>query len=322
MGVTVVTSDATIQVNTSQKVITGFGIVENTDKTYEDTVDAGDTLIIPDITITKNDDSTTTSPAAIDLDLRIIDPLPWTPEELKNANRDVVNWWNARESNVLNGSDLSHYIDQSGDGNHFAQTTPSAQPAFTGSDETSLITHDGVGEFLSQPVNSGNYQNLTYFEYWTVIDNDGTLQRTASFGDDSVITDYIELAILAAGEVRLIGFDNSVNNSVQTTSAISSGKHVGGFIFDGTLWKIIIDKVDTALSINFGTNTGNFIGSFTNKINFDLANIGKRVGGANYGNNKERFSLAIGGTSTAAATTTAEQTEIFDYINAQFNLGL
>lgn len=50
------------------------GIVENTDDSYSDTVANGSTLIIPDINIIKNDDSIVTSPAAIDLDLRIIDP--------------------------------------------------------------------------------------------------------------------------------------------------------------------------------------------------------------------------------------------------------
>ena len=51
------------------------GIVENTDDSYSDTVANGSTLIIPDINITKNDDSVVTSPSAIDLDLRIIDPV-------------------------------------------------------------------------------------------------------------------------------------------------------------------------------------------------------------------------------------------------------
>lgn len=50
------------------------GIVENTDDSYSDTVANGSTLIIPDINIIKNNDSVVTSPAAIDLDLRIIDP--------------------------------------------------------------------------------------------------------------------------------------------------------------------------------------------------------------------------------------------------------
>lgn len=51
------------------------GIVENTDETYSDTVANGSTLVIPDINITKNDASVVTSPSAIDLDLRIIDPI-------------------------------------------------------------------------------------------------------------------------------------------------------------------------------------------------------------------------------------------------------
>ena len=48
--------------------------VENTDQSYQDTVAPGGTLVIPDITITLNDDTTVTSPAAIDLDIGIIDP--------------------------------------------------------------------------------------------------------------------------------------------------------------------------------------------------------------------------------------------------------
>jgi hypothetical protein len=84
MGVTVVTGGNSLNVTTSQRVVTGSGTVENSDASYQETVNSGETVVIPDITITKNDDSKTTAPAAKDLDLRIIDPcdLPSTWNEM------------------------------------------------------------------------------------------------------------------------------------------------------------------------------------------------------------------------------------------------
>ena len=81
MGVTVVSSAGNLNVATSQAVLTGSGTVENTDQSYQETVNSGSTVIIPDITLTKNDDTTTTAIAAIDLDLGVIDPFPatWAP---------------------------------------------------------------------------------------------------------------------------------------------------------------------------------------------------------------------------------------------------
>jgi len=68
MGVTVVTGGNNLNVTTSQKVVTGSGTVENSDQTYQETVASGATVVIPDITITRLDDTTTTAPAAADID--------------------------------------------------------------------------------------------------------------------------------------------------------------------------------------------------------------------------------------------------------------
>lgn len=83
MGVTVVTSGGDVTVATSQKVITADNAtVQNSDLSYNQSVAAGETLALPDITITKNDDTTTTYPSAKDIDLGVVDPFPSTWDEM------------------------------------------------------------------------------------------------------------------------------------------------------------------------------------------------------------------------------------------------
>lgn len=317
---------AGISASVTTKQVALPATVENSDTSYSDTVNAGDTLVIPDITITKNDDSTTTSPAAIDLDLRIIDPLPFTLEDLKNVNRDVVNWREASAPNVLNGTDLSHYIDQSGDGNHFTQATPSAQPAFTGSDETSLITFDGVAEFLEQPVNSGNFQNLTRFEWWGVVSVDQVnSQRIFHFNKEGVsLNDGCFGFLNADGKLQIQTNDDSASaDRIKTDSALSVGNHICGFIWTGSNFKLVVDNVEPAQSVDAGSDTGTFIGGLVNKTNVDILTIGVLIITSSfYSPNKERFSLCFGGTTDAALSTAQEKTNIFNYINDVFNLGL
>jgi hypothetical protein len=54
--------------------------VKNSDGTYDEVAAAGSIHVIPDITITKNDDTTISYPAAKDMDLGVLDP-PITPAD-------------------------------------------------------------------------------------------------------------------------------------------------------------------------------------------------------------------------------------------------
>lgn len=50
--------------------VSGTSTVENSDQSYQTTVDSGDTLVLPDITITKQDASTISFPSVQDVDIR------------------------------------------------------------------------------------------------------------------------------------------------------------------------------------------------------------------------------------------------------------
>ncbi len=84
------------------------GTVESSAQGYQDTVDSGDTLVIPDINITKNDDSIVTAEAAINLDLGVIDPFPATWDEMVAAYGIGYNYpaWTGIDAQFRTGDDL------------------------------------------------------------------------------------------------------------------------------------------------------------------------------------------------------------------------
>lgn len=77
-------------------------------------------------------------------------PGGWTPAVLGPSRLRL--WLHADLGITLNGSDVSAWADQSGNGNDVAQSTPSKQPAYTGVVLTSgaqALDFDGVGHALT-----------------------------------------------------------------------------------------------------------------------------------------------------------------------------
>lgn len=203
-------------------------------------------------------------------------------------------------------------------GNDFTQYLASAQPLLSGTGKTSLVEFDGIQQYLSQPVTPANFQDLTYFEWWGVIEANSTSQVMAMFNANGSNNDYLDMQILATNVIRII--QQNVATNVLTVPSVVDGKYIVAFIATGTEFKIIINGVEQVIT---GTNNGKFIGDYTNKVNVDTLSIAAELlASSNYYATKKRYGLAIGGLSTAAATTTAERTNIFNMINKRFDLGL
>lgn len=245
----------------------------------------------------------------------------WNASELANADRNLLSEWNVQSDLNTIVIGISNLKDLQGT-NDFEQAITTKQPLLSGMGKTSLATFDGVDDFLSQPVTSANFRNLTYFEYWTMVDNYADNQPLM-FSDSTSGNNYLRFRIVS-NIVHIISNDFGSFSRVDSDSTLTaSGKYIIGFICTGSEYKIIINGVETSLTIIAGSNTGKMIGSYINPSKVDVVSVSSGQGSVKvYYANKERYGLAIGGTSTAAATTAAEQIEIFNYINKRFSLGL
>jgi hypothetical protein len=218
-------------------------------------------------------------------------------------------------------------VEQDANGNDFTQLTDADRPTLTnGGTRDALLSFDGVSEFMSQPVNAGNFQNLTRFEWWGVVYVDqANALRYIYFNDNGAATANDRVAIFAdsSGKLSIITNDDGVANQVKTDSAISIGYHIAGFIFTGSEWKIYVDGVLAAISVVAGANLGFFVGSLTNKTLVDSVSVASdRLSSPFYSPNKEKGSIMFGGTTDAALSDAAERTNIFNYLNQRHNLGL
>lgn len=207
-------------------------------------------------------------------------------------------------------------------GNNFQQPTASAQPTLSGSGKTSLITYNGVDNFMSQPVTSDNFQDLTYFEYWCAVDFDIAAVNCLSFQDQGLNQNRI--AFFTGDSKFKVYMDAGADGARgYQTGDTYSGKHIVGVLIGNNDWKLSIDNQIVSFSSFSGTGTPKFIGDFTDKALIDVLSIGvSLLAASTYTANQERYGLAIGGISTAAATTAAEQTNIFNMINKKADLGL
>jgi len=201
------------------------------------------------------------------------------------------------------------------------QKTTSALPSLA----ADVVTFDGVGDFLKLVVDATNFQNLTTFEYWCIVDVDHVNEITPiSFNKNAGnINDRVKFNVDATGKANIISNDNSgINDNVQS-SVLSVGKHIIGFICDGVNYSMVIDNVlntvGSGLTLVSGSNTGNFVGSLVNKALVNIATVGsEQIAAPIYYPNKEQYSLII----KNVKTTTNERDKIFNYINNRFSLGL
>ena len=206
----------------------------------------------------------------------------------------------------------------------FTQPTTTTQPILSGSGKTSVVEYDGIQQFMSQPVTPANFQDLTYFEWWGVIDFDFTNKGIFVFQESGVILNNgFQIFIDNTNDVLVFNNNNaSSSQGARSTVALSSGEHIIGIVANGTTYKIFVDNIEVSLTA-IGANNGKFLGDLINKTSIDLLTIAARIYASNtYYPNKEKYGLAIGGLSTAAATTAAERINIQNNINKKYNLGL
>lgn len=257
--------------------------------------------------------------------------LPWqveeagfSPSDLESADRPMLAWWDSSLP-LTEVTGVSNEPDQGVNGLDIAQGTGAAQPILSGSGASSVITYDGSDDFLSRAVTSGDWQDLTYHEYWAAVNVDqASFKNIFMCNDDgSSKNDRYVLNVTASGVAQIqINDNSSTNNGIKTSSAVSVGWHIIGFISDGTNHSMIIDNSLATITV-IVSNDGQFVGGLTNKANIDVLSIGsQRLASPGYSANLEKFGLSLGGSSTDAATSTAERTEIFNYINTRFQLGL
>lgn len=248
----------------------------------------------------------------------------FVPSDLANADRLILSEWDASEaSSITEVTGVSEMADLIGSLD-FVQATEADQPILSnGGTPDALITYDAGNDFLSQAVNSGNFQNLTYFEYWCIVDLDTTLTRQLAFEiNGGSANDRIFMHTDTVNRLNIGNKDNSSTLNSGQTSNLGTGKRIVGYIFTGSEFKVFVNGVGQALTIA-GSNNGKFVGDLVNKTSIDVASIGAKLSATpSFAPNKEQHGIAIGGTSTAAATTLGEQGKIVNYINIKNNLGL
>jgi hypothetical protein len=280
----------------------------NSEKALEDALNAGS--ISPDFILAKGGKFTA------------VEAL-WNPSKLASADRSLLSWWDARKDVTID-TGVSNLGDQGTGGLDFAQPTTSAQPTLSGSGASSLITYDGVADYLSQPVTADNFQNLTRFEWWGITYFDSTTIRVVfNIGDNGVNTDQFFMYSNAGNVFTITAKNNETTaRGCVTDVAVSNGYHIVGVVCNGTAYSIYIDGALAGIT-TVGINNGKFIGDFTNKANYDIVGISTLFNSSQiFYPNKQKFDLCFGGTTDTALSTEAERTEIFNYINKEFALGL
>lgn len=192
-------------------------------------------------------------------------------------------------------------------GNDFYQTSGSAKPTLNADGKT--LEFDGVADYLQCPVDSSNWQDLTYYEHWGVYYADGS-NKYIAFNDEGG-ANRVRLYLNTSNQPNIFVVDGS--SFQYRADAVTAGYHLIGFIFTGSEFKIYVDNIDQTLTPIAGTNNGKFIGDLVNKNSFDVAGIGiDNIASSIYATNKERFQLGL-----SSPTTEAQRTELFNYVKKQ-----
>jgi hypothetical protein len=229
-------------------------------------------------------------------------------------------WLDATDLNylTLSGTDVITLGDKSGNGYDFPQATPANRPVIDSATNPTKITFTAANsEFLDGSDNIENFKSDTYFEYWTVVDVDLTnTEYLLGFSDQSFNQDYLILNIQSNGKCAFWAYTDGINNVVEVNNALNIGKHVVGYIADGSSYKFIVDNVESGINVVLGSNIGLWIGDYTNKNNLDKLTIGSRH------RNPIDYSNAIyrEGIGVSTPTNTTQRNNIYSYLANKHSL--
>ena len=194
----------------------------------------------------------------------------------------------------------------------------SKPPAFTGSNESSVLIHNGIDEFHKLVVDSTNYQDLTYGEYWAPVYVDqSNLMRLLQFCDNGGSTNNrIELTIASDGKLFVYMENNAVVSHIRTQAIFSVGWHVIGVRLTGSAYSINVDGLWRSLDNVTGNTVGLMVGGLTNKTLIDIVSIASnQVAAPNY--TPTRFKAGI---FKSAATSPSYQARLRQYWKVRYGI--
>jgi hypothetical protein len=200
------------------------------------------------------------------------------------------------------------------EGNNFEQKIIASQPTYNSTDNQ--IEFNGVDEFLSCPVDSTNWQDLTYYEHFALLYVDqSNLATGILFQDEGSGNDRLGLFVDAAGLPKVYLDNDGIATGVAGDSALSVGWHLIWWKVENGNVDIEVDNVDQNASQFVGSVLNmRMIGDFTNKTDTDLATIGANILGTS-----TYFDMDIKlGLGTSTPTTAAQRTQIYDYCKRKF----
>ena len=177
-------------------------------------------------------------------------PAPTTPLTIFGAN--TTQWIRSDLGVSLNGSTVSNWADQSGNGNHYTQASAPLQPAYSASDATlnnlPTVTGDGVDDLMASALSLAA-PGTTKVWIWSVLKQVSWTANDRLLGGDTV-EGMLLYQLTASPNIRQ--FDGSNGNQL-TALAVGSWGAVAAY-YDGAATSSIQLNDNVPVS---GTTPGN-----------------------------------------------------------------
>jgi len=229
----------------------------------------------------------------------------------------------ALPGNVLESgsNNPSRWFDLSGNNNPHIQDTALDQGTRTGS----LIEWDGASDFMESPNLFAAISADLSFDITAVVKSGADGESTMIFAVADVDNDTGNLFLridggVVANEHRLRMFwrqgNNATRDSVHGDTDIGANTiaivNVSG---NGSRWRLAVNNIEQSLTIDLGTNDGNYAGDLTAP---DNCTIGAVIRATSLFDDGGHESLIY----YNEEKTTAERIQLFNYLNNRFSLGL
>jgi hypothetical protein len=141
------------------------------------------------------------------------------------------------------------------------------------------LSFDGINDFLDTGF-TGSTLTKGAVSLWVPRDIDvshNLVARASSADNSNFVTLQIELT---TGEMRIVVDNATVTSVVSGNVAISVGAAFHHLVFQstGTAWEMFLDSVKQTLTVDVGSNTGDWFGDVGN-LNINLARLARIIPG-------------------------------------------
>jgi hypothetical protein len=199
----------------------------------------------------------------------------------------------------------------------FTTTSDSTGPQFLPlvpsgvSKDNNVFATGTSSEFLENAALGTAMDSLTQGELVFHIDT-STQGSFMYIGESGSATKYLRCQITGSNHVSFQMTDGTVNNTIRVAEALSGYKTIR-FSSSGTAYKIVIDGVEKSLTVDTGSNNGDWFGDMT--ITTNIVRMARSTSGGLYFDAKYKAFLAFDAQLSDSDGEVLDQYLVDNYIN-------